>query len=214
MKYDHIIPLGEECYTCGSIDSKFNTISLRNCAFPFDYVGHVYIETILEKCRELLLHTSKESVTPGSFNIKLFGENYFFSDASYNFHYWHDITHKDRGLFTDAEIAGFVEKYNRRYDRLLHAIECNAPVLFISVNHYDNIYNRVYKKDKLIELYDLLYKHNPNMHFLAVNYHPDPFTHNTLTHVVLKSESDIEFSASKNNFTTLLNKYMLDFLKK
>jgi len=43
--YDWIIPLGEECYTCESIDSKFNT-DIRKLGFPFDYVGHTFIESI------------------------------------------------------------------------------------------------------------------------------------------------------------------------
>ena len=47
-QYDSVVPLGEECYTCSSIDIKFNNeaTTLRKCAFPFDYVGHVFIESI------------------------------------------------------------------------------------------------------------------------------------------------------------------------
>ena len=45
--YNICIPLGEECYTCESIDKKFNK-NIRLCAFPFDYVGHTFIENIID----------------------------------------------------------------------------------------------------------------------------------------------------------------------
>ena len=41
-----IIPFGEECYNCQSLDAKFSKNNLRKCAFPFDYVGHTYVESI------------------------------------------------------------------------------------------------------------------------------------------------------------------------
>ena len=54
IKYDskifkEIIPMGEECYTSGSIDVKLNTnCYIRTSSFPYDYVGHTYIEKISE----------------------------------------------------------------------------------------------------------------------------------------------------------------------
>jgi hypothetical protein len=50
--FNEIIPLGEECYTCQSIDSKFNSyLNVRKNAYPFDYVGHTFIESILQKIK-------------------------------------------------------------------------------------------------------------------------------------------------------------------
>ena len=52
--YNYIIPFGEECYTCESIDVKFNNNKLRNFAFPFDYVGHTFIETLTSKLKNIM----------------------------------------------------------------------------------------------------------------------------------------------------------------
>ncbi len=41
-----IIPLGEECYTCSSIDKKFTNNDIRKCGFPFDYVGGTSVDMI------------------------------------------------------------------------------------------------------------------------------------------------------------------------
>jgi|LakMenEpi03Aug12_release.lakeMendotaPanAssembly.Ray.scaffolds.fasta_scaffold553032_2 hypothetical protein len=53
MNYKYIIPLGEECYCAGSIDNKFNSLlNIRKEAYPFDYVGHVFIESILKRLQQ------------------------------------------------------------------------------------------------------------------------------------------------------------------
>lgn len=200
-----IIPLGEECYTCGSIDSKFNSVSSRTCAFPFDYVGHVFIEQITEKCRRLLSGDD----SPDSINIKLFGDNYFFSDTVHGFHYWHDTSYTDRSLFTASDWSAFRDKYKRRYDRLIAAIRSGEPVLCISVNHYDNIYKGVHKKESIVALYELLRSYNPNLSFLAINYDRDCFTHGALEHVTLPYEAGLPFADSKVAFTATLNSYMI-----
>lgn len=205
MRYDYIIPMGEECYTCGSIDSKFNDVSVRKCAFPFDYVGHVFIEQITQKCKVLL---SDNKSDPDNLEIKLFGENYFFSDTSYGFHYWHDTTHTDVASFTPQEKEEFVEKYKRRYERLAAAIRSKRPVLCISVNHYDNIFRGMYKAESLMALYELLYSYNPLLKFLAINYGPDSYTYGNLKHVALPCDRGMPFAESKAAFTSSLNAYM------
>jgi hypothetical protein len=198
MKYEYIVPMGEECYTCASIDAKFTKNKLREHAFPFDYVGHVYIETILERCKDLL---NGHDITPGSFLVQLFGENYFYSDKVYKFHYWHDTTYTQSTLFTEKDRQVFVEKYKRRYERLRQAIQSNLPIMFFSVNHFDSVYKGIYKQEKLLELYDFLFQHNPNMHFLAVNYSPESFTHHTLRHVTIDVDRTLPFKESKLKFT-------------
>jgi hypothetical protein len=211
-KYDYIIPLGEECYTCQSIDNKFNTVSFRKCAFPFDYVGHSYIETVALKIKHLLEHQELESVTEDSFEILLFGDQYFYSDKIYHFHYWHEISYNQQELFTEKDLKEITDKCKRRYDRLIHAILSNQPILFISVNHYDNIYNNIDKKDSLITLYELLYQYNKNIKFIGINYTKDNFINNTLTHVVLETDLNIPFIDSKNKFISLLNQYVRDHI--
>jgi hypothetical protein len=205
----YIIPLGEECYTCQSLDAKFNIVSLRKCAFPFDYVGHSYIEQITLKCKELLENQEVESVTEDTFELLLFGDKYFYSDKIYHFHYWHETTYNQLELFTENDLKEITSKYKRRYDRLIQAIVSNQPLVFISVNHYDNIYNSIDKKYSLIELYELLYQYNKNIEFIGINYTTDHFTHNTLTHVVLESDKTIPFVDSKNKFITVLNEYVI-----
>lgn len=205
MQYRYIIPIGEECYTSGSIDAKFNSVSMRKCAFPFDYVGHVFIEKITLKCKELL--TGYDSL-PTNLEIKQFGDKYFFSDSKYGFHYWHDTTYPQAELFTIEEKTIFLDKYSRRYERFIGAICTDEPVLFISVNHFDNIYKEVFKKAALLELYELLYSYNPHIKFLAVNYDSANFTHKTLEHVILPCDKTLVFEESKVKFTESLNKFM------
>lgn len=206
MQFEYIIPMGEECYTCGSIDSKFNTVSIRKCSFPFDYVGHVFIEQITKKCKELLIEGNE--TTLANLEIKLFDNDYFFSDATYNFHYWHDTTHKNPELFTLAEKQAFVDKYIRRYNRLKLALLSGKPVLCISVNHFDNIYNGVFKKESLIELYKLLNSYNPLLKFIGINYDPESFTEGNLEHISLQYDTNIPFQESKILFTSTLYDYM------
>lgn len=203
-----IIPFGEECYTCASIDSKFNSVSSRTCAFPFDYVGHVFIEQITEKCRELLTDSDR----PDSIDIKLCGDKYFFIDTAHGFYYWHDTSYTNLSLFTASDWKAFRDKYKRRYDRLITAIRSGDPVLCISVNHYNNIYKGVYKRESIIALYELLHSYNPNLSFLAVNYDPDCFTHGGLEHVTLPYNRELPFADSKAAFTISLNAFMRDKL--
>ena len=206
--YDYIIPLGEECYTCQCIDDKFNMVSLRTCAFPFDYIGHSFIEQITLKCKELLECPHKLNTLEDSFEILLFGDRYFYSDKIYHFHYWHDTSHSQLELFTENDLKEITDKYKRRYNRLITAILSNQPLLFISVNHYDNIYNNIDKKDSLITLYDLLYTYNKNIKFIAFNYTNNNFTHNMLTHTVLECDQTIPFADSKSKFAKVLQEYI------
>ena len=94
MKVKTIVPLGEECYTCESIDQKFNINGIRNQAYPFDYVGHSYIEAITDKIKNGLELKQEDLIISQD----------FYQDKVYGFKYWHDKIEK-----------GFLDKYNRRY---------------------------------------------------------------------------------------------------
>ena len=203
-----IIPLGEECYTSQSIDSKFNSnINLRTCAFPFDYVGHTYIETLYEKIKNMV--ETRHLISNEDIEIKLFGDKYFFSDKIYKLHYWHDTNYSNKEDFRPEDWTNFIEKYQRRYERLLEKIESGEKILFLSVNHFDNIYSSIYKKDSLIKLYSYLKGINKNIEFLAINYHDSSFKFEDLHHIKLDFLKQDSFEESKNNFQTILNNYFL-----
>ena len=147
---------------------------------------------------------SKEDI-----EIKLFGDKYFFSDKNYSLHYWHDTAYSNKDEFKEEDWTNFIEKYQRRYERLLEKIESGKKILFLSVNHFDNIYSSIYKKDSLIKLYSYLKDLNKNIVFLAINYDDSSFKFKDLHHIKLDYEKNGSFEESKNNFQTILNNYIL-----
>jgi len=207
---DNFIPLGEECYTSQSIDSKFNSnINLRNFAFPFDYVGHTYIESIFDKIINMV--ETRYLISKEDIEIKLFGDKYFFSDKKYNLHYWHDFSHSQMEDFTEGEWNIFLEKYQRRYERFLQNLESGKKILFLSVNHFDNIYNGVYKKESLIKLYLYLKTINKNIQFLGINFDNNSFDLDDLHHVKIDFLQNDSFEESKNNFQEELYKFIKNY---
>jgi len=48
-------------------------------------------------------------------------------------------------------------------------INCNN-VNILCVYHFDNIYNKILKSDKICKLYDLLYKFNNNIKIISINF--------------------------------------------
>ncbi len=205
-----IIPLGEECYTCGSIDSKFNCSikNVRITAFPFDYVGHVFIETILAKSKELFENPMAPPLLSGDLQPVQFGDNYFFSDKKFNFHYWHDTSHSQLSQFTHEEFITIEDKYTRRYNRFRDLVLSQTPLTFISVNHFDNIYYKKMKKECLIELFEFLLSLNPNIRFIAFNFEDNKFIHKTLFHYTIIINREAPFDVAKTEFTSILNKEM------
>ena len=198
MNYKYIIPLGEECYTAGSIDNKFNSLStIRKEAYPFDYVGHVFIESILKKlqCEEMCDTNKFEEMENYSNNTV------FFVDKEYDFRYWHDSTNKDE----------VISKYNRRYNRLFNAINSSESILFISVQHFDRIYANTNNKDNLIKLYEFIKAKNNNIDMIAFNYCNQNFNHDTLKHNNITINTNLEFKIAKEYFTKqlfdIVNKY-------
>ena len=207
--YDYIIPFGEECYTCESIDAKFNNNKLRNCSFPFDYVGHTFIETLTSKVKNIMEPEYLLSVA--DVDIKLFDKNYFYIDKKYNLYYWHDTTHTNLNEFTDDELFLFLEKYNRRYDRLKSVLlNNNKKILLISVNHFDNIYSNIYKKKELFELYEVVQKINKNISLLAFNYDETNYNFDNLYNINLDINYSVPFEKSKILFKKTLFNYFVN----
>jgi hypothetical protein len=118
IKFDYIIPLGEECYTCQSIDQKFNK-NIRACGFPYDYVGHVFVEKIYENLSDLLLQKNIEN----DYDLCFFTDKYYFVDKIYGFKYWHDICQKEISYFSENDKKDFSDKYKRRTQKLINIIK-------------------------------------------------------------------------------------------
>lgn len=211
IKYDFIIPLGEECYTSESIDSKFN-IAIRKLAFPFDYVGHTFIETIQKKLENIIFN-NESLLEKNDIEIKLFGDKYFYVDSKYGLNYWHDTTYKDYSLFTDEDLNNFFDKYKRRYERLIDIVKGDNKIIFISVNHYDNVYKNIEKKEELNNLYNILIKINKNILLLAFNYEKSNYHIDNLFHINLEFDNNLPFDESKNIFKKNLFNYMNTYIK-
>jgi hypothetical protein len=203
------IPFGEECYTCQSIDVKFSN-SFRKQAYPFDYVGHTFIEKIYENIIDLHEHELKRAnntinndffLNSSDFNKEEFNGDFFFVHKKYGFKYWHDNV-------DDYNV--FLEKYNRRYKKMYDAIKRDS-IIFLSVNHFDNIYNKVdnnIKQLEIIKLYDFLLSFNNNIKFIAINYETTSHNRTNLHFVNLHVDNNIPFSESKQQFTSCLYKYV------
>ena len=203
-----IIPFGEECYTAQSIDSKFSGNTFRKCAFPFDYVGHTYVESIYDNLVDLL--NLNKNICKNDFCLKLFGDKYFMCYTKYGFNYWHDVHTHDNKINMDDEIQTFIEKYNRRYERLKNCLK-NDKIIILSVNHFDNIFSKKNnsKQNTIYKLFNLLKSHNNNIEFIAVNFGEDLYNIQDLQFINLPVNYNLSFIKSKKYFTEQLN----DFIK-
>lgn len=199
-----IIPLGEECYTSQSIDSKFSQNNLRKCSFPFDYVGHTYIENIIKNIIDLF-NSEDNFCSQKDFEYQLFEEKYFLCHNKYNYKYWHET-------IEEHELQTFIDKYNRRYNRLKEYLLNSDNIIIFSVNHFDNIYNKIYKQDSIYQLYQLLYSKNANIKYIAVNFGENLYDINNLIFINLPVNYDIEFNDSKKEFTKELYDYVYNEL--
>lgn len=197
-----IIPFGEECYTAQSIDSKFSKNNLRSCAFPFDYVGHTYVENIYDNMVDVL--TTPYVCKSNDFILQLFDDKYFLCHKKYGFKYWHDIYTTDDKINIDDDIIKFIEKYNRRYDRLKYCL--TTDVICLSVNHFNNIYTKKYKQESIYKLFNLLKSYC--IKFIAVNYGEDLYNINNLQFVNLPINFDLPFVESKKLFIEQLNHFV------
>jgi hypothetical protein len=200
--FDKIIPLGEECYTCQSIDIKFNEVNLRKKSFPFDYVGHSFLNNIIEKLKSNTLCV-KEDI-----EIKQFGDKFFLHDSRFGFCYWHDTYYEKQEDFKENDITNFLEKYNRRYKRIYEAINCDQPTIFLSVNHFDNIYIDKTNKHELIELFYHIKEKNKNCYLLAINHDDKSYFNNGLLSIKLNHERAKKFNESKLEFSQKLNSFI------
>jgi len=196
-----IIPFGEECYTCQSIDIKFSNNPIRICGFPFDYVGYSYIESIYTNLNDLKL--DNYSITINDFSKQLLkDEIYFMQHNLYEFKYWHDEI-KDT-----IDVTQFIEKYNRRYERLKYYLQNCNDITIISVNHYDNIYNKIYKQNSIYKLFNLLQTFNSTIKFISINFGEKINDIHNLQFVNLPVNYDIPFIESKEEFTKNLYEYI------
>lgn len=203
-----IIPFGEECYTCQSIDNKFSNNNIRKLGYPFDYVGHTYIEQIYINMVDLLENNYKISIS--DFNIQNFNNKYYFCHSKYNYKYWHDISGTNN-TFEENGINDFIEKYNRRYTRLYDTINNCNNVNILCVNHFDNIYNKILKSDEICKLYDLLYKFNNNIKIISINFGITDQANKNIHFVNLPVNYDLPFAESKEIFTNSLYNYMKNY---
>lgn len=202
-----IVPFGEECYTCQSIDSKFSNSSIRKSAFPFDYVGHTFIEKIYNNICDLFKNDKYIDITINDFEIKNFDNKYYFCHKKYEFKYWHDISSND-GFFTDNDCNNFIEKYNRRYKRFYDTImNCN-DLHILSVNHFDNVYNKISKESEIYKLYDLLYSYNNNIKIIAINFGNELYVNPNILLINLPVNYNLPFSESKIQFTECLYEFV------
>lgn len=204
-----IIPFGEECYTSQSIDVKFSQLEIRKLAFPFDYVGHAYIESIFDNINDLMNNTDNNFCNKNDFEIKLFNDKYFICHKKYNFKYWHDIS-SINNYIEDEDFKIFIEKYNRRYNRLKEYLTNNESIFIYSVNHFDNIKSKIFKENEIIKIFNLLNKYNKNIKFIAVNFAKEPYTLGNLIFINLPVNFDLNFFESKAEFT----KNLYEFTKK
>jgi hypothetical protein len=190
---DAIIPLGEECCTSQMLDPKFNTAGVRKEAFPFDYVGHTYVERILET-----LNTDLTEL-PLDVHIAKCGDDYFYQDKQFGFYYWHDTTHKLPTDFTEGEYIAFVDKYRRRYTRMNQYIDSRKPILCICVQHYDKTYTSEIRHTSIELLYDQLKRRNPNLHMIAFNFGSEK-SHDMLEYINLPVDHTLPFDTSKQAY--------------
>lgn len=205
MEEKIIIPFGEECYTCQSIDLKFSKNSHRKCAFPFDYVGHTYIENIYDNIFDLI--NSDYNFRLNDYSKKKFDDKYFLCHNKYNFKYWHDITTYSN--FTNEEFNNFIEKYNRRYERLKYYLKNSKNIIILSVNHFDNIRNKHFKQSQVYKLFDLLKTYNENIQFIAINFGEEIYNKPDLKFINLQVDYDLPFTDSKEKFTKNLYEFIM-----
>lgn len=163
-----IIPMGEECYTAGCIDSNIGGNNFRKCAFPFDYVWRASIENIYDNLFDLL-NSDSNCCTIDDFVTVYEGESAYYRHKKYGFDYIHDTSKSTD--FSEEETNNFIEKYNRRYTRLIDYLKNSDNVTILSVNLFHYIHSKQLNRQLQVhKLFDLLQLHNKKIKFIAVNY--------------------------------------------
>ena len=137
--FDYIIPFGEECYTCQSIDKKFN-IDFRKVSLPFDYVGGTMINRI---CPILT------SIYDNTFSIA--PEDYFFRNINgkevlcdkFGFEHYHvDYVKYDETVIEIDRISYYINKMIERWERFISILtNKNNNILFYTVSHFNYAWN-------------------------------------------------------------------------
>jgi len=159
-----------------------------------------------------LLINNEGPLTETDLNTKYFEgfDRHYFTNNKYGFAYWHDVGSID-GNFTKYETNEFVSKYNRRYERLIEAIKTSNSITFLSVAHFHCVYNKIYRKDEILRLYNFLYSINNNTKFVAINYSNENMIYNNLQFFNLNVNTEIPQSESKDQFTKILYEFISNF---
>jgi hypothetical protein len=174
-------------------------------AFPFDYVAGTNVSKIYDNLYNLIINKTGP-LTENDFDIKYIepvNQQFYFISKKYGFIYWHDLGSKN-GNFTEEEKYNFISKYNRRYERLINKIKSSESIVFLSVNHFDKVYQKIYTKDEVIKLYDFLYSLNNNIKFVAINYTDENIVYNTSNFINLPVNRNMSIFESKELFTKTL----------
>ena len=110
-------------------------------------------------------------------------------------------------------INEFIDEYNRRYKRLYEVLLNNQEeIIILSVNHFDDIYSNVIKKDDVLKLYNLLYSINKNIKLIAINYCNENLKENNIEFINLEINKNLEFVESKELFVKKLYEYISNTL--
>jgi hypothetical protein len=188
-----------------SIDKNISKNDIRMTAFPFDYVAGTNVSKIYDNLYNLIINKTGP-LTENDFDIKYIepvNQQFYFISKKYGFIYWHDLGSKN-GNFTEEEKYNFISKYNRRYERLINKIKSSESIVFLSVNHFDKVYQKIYTKDEVIKLYDFLYSLNNNIKFVAINYTDENIVYNTSNFINLPVNRNMSIFESKELFTKTL----------
>jgi len=168
LVYDVIIPLGEECYTAGTLSS----IGARKVAFPFDYVGGV----TLQRLHTLLSSDNPYEIQRKDLSIQYHSplKKFYLCDDRNDFHYWHDLVGTNKEELTEEKIQLFLEKRNRRLQRFQEMLQNQElRILFFSIPQFHTtIHNNNYNQriDIVDNLFRLLQTLHSKCDMLALQY--------------------------------------------
>jgi hypothetical protein len=134
---------------------------------------------------------------------------YFLSDKTVDFRYWHHFTQNNNNF---TSIDKFLKIMNNRYIKFKNILYSEKKKLFITGQHFDYIYKKIDRFDKLIELYNILKNINKNIILLAFNYSNKEFKKDDLHHYIINVSYNIDFKTSKDLFINNFNEHIKTIL--
>ena len=128
--YSEIIPFGEECYTCASIDFKFNNNNkIRDKSYPFDWSSHtdilfntniIYNIKIIDSLElDNISHITKEYIGDALVNINKI-------NTKTNINFPHELGNSDE----------IIKKYERRFERLYLDLNNKTNLFILLTRHF------------------------------------------------------------------------------